>query len=108
MVKERNPILVILFTMLSCGIYMWYWIYATSKELNDKGVLETSATTMLAFLFCGPLGLLTLWKHAKAIEALSGGEKSGGMLFVIALVFAPGYWYMAQAELNKHATPAAA
>lgn len=107
MVKERNPILVILFSVLSCGIYMWYWIYATSKELNEMGHLETGASTMLSFLFLGPLALLTFWKHAKAIEALSGGEKGGGMLFVIALLFAPGYWYMAQAELNKHATPAA-
>ena len=107
MVKERNPILVILFTFLTCGIYLMFWMYSTSKELNEKGTLETDATMMLVFLFLGPLALLTYWKYSKAIESLSGGEKSAGMLFVIALVFFPAFLYMAQSELNKFATPAA-
>jgi len=47
-----------------------------------------------------------MWKYAKAIEALSKGEKGAGMLFVIALVFAPAFFYMAQSELNKHAAAA--
>jgi len=106
MVKERNPILVILFTMITCGIYALYWYYATSKELNEKGALETSAGMMLLYMFIPILNFVAMWKYAKAIEALSKGEKGAGMLFVIALVFAPAFFYMAQSELNKHAAAA--
>ncbi|MDY0059077.1 MAG: DUF4234 domain-containing protein [Myxococcota bacterium] len=106
MVKERNPILVILFTMITCGIYALYWYFATSKELNEKGALETSAGMMLLYMFIPILNFIAMWKYAKAIEALSKGEKGAGMLFVIALVFAPAFFYMAQSELNKHAAAA--
>jgi len=113
MVKERNPILVILFTVLSCGIYGMYWMYDTSRELNEKGVLEYTPGKMLLFLLlagctCGITGFIALWKYSEAIEKLSKGEKTKAMLFILALFFAPGFYYLAQAELNKYATPAAA
>jgi len=101
MVKERNPILVILFTMITCGIYALYWYFATSKELNEKGALETSAGMMLLYMFIPILNFIAMWKYAKAIEALSKGEKGAGMLFVIALVFAPAFFYMAQSEAEQ-------
>ena len=107
MVKERNPIVVILLTFVTCGIYALYWYFATAKEMNELGKLETSAGMILLFFFCGPMALFAIWKHANGVQDVSGGEQSAGMLFVIALVFAPAYMFMAQTELNKHAQPAA-
>ncbi len=107
MVKERNPIVVILLSFVTCGIYLLYWFYATSQELNEKGALETSAGMMLLFLFIPIVNIIAFWKHCKAVEALSGGEKSAGLLFVLWLI-GLGFisQYMVQTELNKHATTA--
>lgn len=103
MVKERNPIVVILLIVITCGIYGLYWFYATAKEMNDLGKLEKSAGNILVMFFV--FSPIAIWWYAKGISELSGGEKGAGMMFALAIFFAPAFYYMAQAELNKHATP---
>ncbi len=105
MVQERNPIVVILLSIVTCGIFALYWHFATAKEMNELGKLDTSAGLIVGLFFCGPAALFSIWKHANGISDLSNGEQSAGLLFVIALVFAPAYQFMAQTELNKHAQP---
>lgn len=107
MVQERNPIVVIILSMVTCGIYALYWYFATAKEMAEMGKLETSPGLILGLFFCGPAALFSIWKHSEGISAVSNGEQSQGLLFVIALVFAPAYQFMAQTELNKHAQPSA-
>lgn len=106
MVKERSPIVVILLVFITCGIYALYWYFATAKEMNELGKLETSAGMILLFFFLGPVALYGIWLHANGIAAVSDGKQGAGLLFVLGLVFAPAYLFMAQSELNKHATPA--
>ncbi|WP_241243511.1 DUF4234 domain-containing protein [Caldicellulosiruptor changbaiensis] len=33
--KKRSVVGVLLFSIITLGIYYWYWIYATSKEANS-------------------------------------------------------------------------
>lgn len=32
---QRSPITIILLSIVTCGIYFIYWLYVTSKEIND-------------------------------------------------------------------------
>lgn len=32
--KKRNPIITYLFLCLSCGVYLFYWLFITMKEIN--------------------------------------------------------------------------
>ncbi len=34
--KQRNPALVIIFSIITCGIYEFYWIVATTNEVQNK------------------------------------------------------------------------
>ncbi|MHA1353420.1 MAG: DUF4234 domain-containing protein [Candidatus Heimdallarchaeaceae archaeon] len=37
MIKERNPIVVIILMMITFGIYALFWYYWTKNELNELG-----------------------------------------------------------------------
>lgn len=34
--KQRNPALVIIFSIITCGIYELYWLVATTNEVQNK------------------------------------------------------------------------
>ena len=103
MIKQRSPIAVILLTLLTCGFYGLFWYYSTADELHGKGKLETSPVLLLLLMFIPPLGLFSVWKHSAGIEALSDGNTSGVLLFILAIFFFPAQLFIAQTELNKHA-----
>ena len=33
--EKRSPGIVILLSIVTCGIYAWYWVYCVSKETKD-------------------------------------------------------------------------
>jgi len=108
MVKKRNPVVVLLLSLLTCFVYMLYWVFSTSRELNKKGALDMSAGLMLVLCFIPIVSLFAIWKHCSAVETLSEGNTSGVLLFVLWIVFFPIALFMAQSELNKHAEEAPA
>ena len=107
MIKERNPLVVILLTLITCGFYGLFWLYATSDELNSKGSLEMSPVLIILLCFIPFVNLFAIWKYCAGIEKLSGGNTSGILLFILAIIFFPAFYFIAQSELNKHAGAAA-
>ncbi len=74
----RNPITVILFSIITCGIYYFYWIYVTTKEiknyLNDS---EISPTRELVFSIV-TFGLYIIYWYYKYSSVIQKeGEKVG-------------------------------
>ena len=59
--QERSPIKVLLLLLVTCGLYYFYWVYVTSRDL-DAALGETDidpAIHVLLFLLTG-----TLWGFA--------------------------------------------
>lgn len=108
MVKHRNPVLVIVFTVLTLGIYGIYWMVSTTKELRS---LKTDAPNPWALvLFLIPLvnilvALWYYWKYSAAVEEISGF--GAVLLFLLWIVFSPAAVVIAQIKLNKKAAVAA-
>lgn len=66
MLKERSIGLVILFTILTCGIYSLYWCYVTMQALDQEGQhsnMPVIAQFLLVF-FLGSIGFLILGINA--------------------------------------------
>ena len=58
MLEKRSVIAVILFSILTCGIYMVYWTYVTCTAMQQQGGktgIPPIATTLL-MLFVTPVG----------------------------------------------------
>ena len=105
--KKRNPVLVLVFSIITFGIYFLVWFYKSNEEL--KAVSGQPFNSILwTLLFLIPIGgLFSVWKFAQHIEA---AETKKGLqprpalttflLMAIPLVQIVGL-PMTQAEINK-------
>lgn len=128
--KKRNIFLVFLFSLITSGIYSFYWLYVTRKELNKVNTNQVPSIWLLlavtaidytvaiivsrlmpsnhALLFI-PLivTLITIivviywyWKYAKAANEYTKGKVSTGLTFFFLLVFSPIGLAIAQSGYN--------
>jgi len=98
--KKRNPIMVILLSIITFSIYTLVWLVKTKNEMNTKG-----ATIPTAWLIIIPLvNYYWLWKFCEGVEQVTNKSMNAAISFL--LVFFLGLIGMAiiQSELNKVAT----
>jgi len=103
-IKKRNPVLVLIFTIITLGIYGLYWIVSTTNELKRN--TQSAPNPWLLLLMLIPFVnfiviLIYYWKYSKAINELSGF--SAGLMFVLWLFISPVGMIIAQIQLNKKA-----
>jgi hypothetical protein len=108
MVKYRNPVLVILFTFLTLGIYGIYWLVSTTNDL--RRLTSVAPNPLALFLLLIPVldifvGIWYFWKYSSAVEEVSGVQAI--LLFIFWILFSPVSVIVTQVELNKKAQPAA-
>jgi len=118
--KIRNPILVVVFTVLTLGIYQVFWWYYANRELADYGrargageLGDNPAKSTLA-LFPGALivvpaiwTMATTFKRIQAAQRVTGQTPVNGWLgLVIVLVISPVLVGYMQSGLNSAWTAA--
>lgn len=67
--KIRNPVAVILFSFITCGLYFFYWIYVISDELryyNDVDSVSPGLEVLLSII-CLPYVLYWFYKYSRLI-----------------------------------------
>lgn len=121
-IKERNPIVVIILSMVTCGVYWFYWMYKITEELRDATgdeTLKPGTDLLLGLVTCGMWGLYTEYRHVQkvhqAILPMDPGHKDQGQtVMILNIVTVAGAWlggmtgicaiiaqYMVQDEHNK-------
>lgn len=111
-VKERSPVAVILFSILTCGIYGLYWIYATSQDLqsldNNHDSTSPGLELVLCIITCGLYTFFWYYKYAKVIYGLQLQKNiqpadDNGILYIILAVFGLSIISVAimQSSINK-------
>jgi hypothetical protein len=113
--KVRNPLGVIGLSLITLGIYFFFWWYFINREMRDLGKtrgvdLGQSPGNSVLAVTLGALiivpAIVSEWRTSARIEAAQevvGIERraSGPIIFILLLLIAPvGLWY-AQNELNK-------
>jgi hypothetical protein len=113
--KLRNPLGVVGLSIITLGIYYWFWWYFINREMRDLGrargvdLGQNPGNSVLAVtlgaLIIVPL-IVSMWRTSDRIQRTqetAGVERgaNGPIIFVLLLLIAPvGLWY-AQSELNK-------
>lgn len=104
MVKYRNPVLVVIFSIITLSIYAIYWLVSTTNELRTLTSTAPNPWTLL-LLFVPLLnffvGLWYYWKYSEALEEISGFNMV--LFFILWLIIWPVAMVIAQVELNKKA-----
>ena len=113
--KIRNPLGVIGLTLITLGIYFFFWWYFINREMKDVGQargadLGDSPGKSVLAVTLGALiiipALVSEWTTSGRIQRTQetlGVERSasGPVIFILLLLISPvGLWY-AQSELNK-------
>ena len=112
-VKNRNPFLVFLWSLVTLGIYYCVWYYKINRELRDAAGINVSPVVALLAVTVGWLVIVPpfiSWYRTfqRIVEAQRkvgiANEASpvlGFILYVIAVFFLPIEVIYAQDELNK-------
>ena len=110
---KKNIALCIVFSILTCGIYTWYWIVCLADGVNEVTghPHATSGGMVLLFtlLTCGLYGLYWLYKSGDALDRLREelGRSKGhlGILYLLLSVLGLSIisYALMQSELNEYA-----
>ena len=102
-IKKRNMLMQIVLVVVTFGIYIIYWYYATLKELhiangNDGGVLLWAILSMFPVLnFPAKL------HYSSEFNSFSQDKYPTLLVFLLFVVFSPAVWFIAQSDLNRAA-----
>jgi hypothetical protein len=114
--KIRNPLGVILLSIITLGIYFAFWYYYANKELAEIGKAHNSdecgdapgtsvlAVTLGAIVIVPAfLSIYNFCNRLHAAERLTATPEGmgPGLLFVLWVIISPVAIYIAQSNLNK-------
>ena len=113
--KIRNPLVVIGLTLITLGIYWFFWYYYLNKELAEMGKarntdeLGTSpgtsvlAVTLGAFILVPPfVSIYRTWdRKCKAEDATGQVGMEAGLGFLLTILISPIGMYILQSNLNR-------
>ena len=109
--EERGIAVMVLLTLLTCGIWGIYIQYKIGEELNrheGKGRINPGLDLLLSFLTCGLWFIYVMYKYPQALHDITVEEEMPPVDVMVACllltIFGFGFVSLAilQNELNKH------
>lgn len=95
--KNRSPLKVFIYSIITLGIYWIVWQFKTTGELNGKGA--DIPTTWLIFI---PFAnLWWAWKYSEGVEKVTGGKITAVLTLILLLLLSVVGIAILQSEYNK-------
>jgi len=95
--RNRNPALVLVFTIITFFIYGIYWMVSTKNEMNEQG-----ASIPTAWLIIVPIvSIWWQWKYCTGVEQVSKGRLGGAVAFLLILFLGPIGMAIIQSTFNQ-------
>lgn len=108
-IKQRNIVVAILLTIITCGIYGIYWVIVMARDaVSVKDPADNAILEIVLMLFLPFLGFfLTERKFAEGCAQRGIDHKDNSVLYLILGLLGLGIvnYCMMQSDLNKLATP---
>ena len=108
--EKRDPIMVLILGILTCGIYSIYWVYKTSSEIKDalgREDINPALDAVLSLLTCYIWLIYLAYRYPQLLLQLQ--ERAGQprndislvslLLAIVGLI--PISFFMIQSELNN-------
>ncbi len=95
--KERSPALVLVFSIITLGIYAIVWMVKTKNEMNRSG-----ANIPTAWLIIIPIvSIWWMWKYSEGVETVTNKEMSGPIAFILLFLLSIIGMAIIQVNFNK-------
>ena len=112
-IPERNIVVCIILSLVTCGLYTYYWLYVLNEDLRtytgNKNGTSGGMVILLTLITCGIYHYYWLYKQGDTIDnvKLQRGRMSGslGILYLILGIFGLTIvsYALMQNELNTFA-----
>ena len=96
--KNRNPLLVFFFSILTFGIYSWYWMIKTKSEMNKMGEKVPTAWIVLIPLVGS---FWFYWKYSEGAENVTQKDLNKIVFFIALFLLGPIGQAIVQDSFNK-------
>ncbi len=94
MIQKRGIAEVIILSLVTCGIYAMYWIYAMSNDIKtylDDETINPGLELLLTVVTCGIYGIYWYYKFGKLIctcqEKAGINVEDNSIIYIILAVF---------------------
>lgn len=114
MVRERSIPVMIILSIVTCGIYGLYWLACLNDDLNaltKRYEVSGGMAVLLSIVTCGIYRWYWLYKSGEKVDMIKNdsGEQSSYSAIVFLLLGVFGLdlvaYALAQDEINKNAQP---
>ena len=95
--KKRNVALVVVFSILTFGIYNIVWLISTKNELNKLGAKIPTGI----LLFIPIANIIWLWHYAQGVEIATNQKMSSTIAFILHLFLGTIGSAVIQHEFNQ-------
>ena len=105
--KERNVVLCIIFSIITCGIYGLYWFATITDDLKAISGDDQTASGVKAIVFtlitCGLYGIYWIYKRGENMDTITG-KTNTSILYLILYFLGLSIvaFVLMQLEINKH------
>lgn len=111
MVQNRNIAVCIILTIVTCGLYGWYWLVCLANDVNTVSGRTNDASggmvLLLTIVTCNIYHIYWMYKAGEKIDAarqMRGiPSQNNGVLYLILTLIGFGWiaWALLQSELNN-------
>jgi len=96
-ITKRNPILVIIFSVITFGIYAYYWLYKTKEEINSLGAnIPTFWLIIIPFI-----NLYWIYKYCEGFSNYVKKDNNPILWFIVYILVPIIAIAIFQSELNE-------
>ena len=106
-IQQRNIVIAVILSIVTCGIYGIYWMIKLNDEINQiSGDIQATSGGMV-FLFtlitCGIYGWYWMYKMGEKCDQMKGVNGNSGILYLILGIFGLGIvnYCLMQDTINK-------
>lgn len=90
-IQPRNIAVSIILSIITCGIYGWYWMIKLTDEVNELSY-EQNATSgamclILTLVTCGIYGWYWMYKMGEKCDRIKGTNGNSGIIFLLLGLF---------------------
>ncbi len=95
--QHRDPIMVILLSIITLGIYSLFWYVVTKNEMNTKGAqIPTAWLIIIPFV-----NIWWYWKFCEGVELVTNKGMGVAVAFLLLCLLGTIGEAIIQNELNK-------
>ena len=95
--QRRDPIMVLIFSVITFGIYGIYWQVVTKLEMNASGTQIPTAWLIIIPI----VSIWWMWKFSEGIDQVTQGRMTGPVAFLLLFFIGMIGGAIIQDSLNK-------